>query len=98
MSGYSSPDMGTPNKVTPEVLAEIIRLWNERKSQIEIGRSLGLNRLTISNHLRKFAGVQTPETWTAGGRVNVPKLAAPVMRPPPVQYPDNPPLLSAPLE
>ncbi len=98
MSGYSSPDMGTPNKVTPEVLAEIIRRWNGRESQIEIGTALGLNRATVATHLREFAGVQTPDTWTGGGRVNVPKLAAPIVRPPPVRYPNNPPLLSAPLE
>ena len=57
MPGYST-GMGTPNKVTPEVLAEIIRRWNGRESQIEIGTALGLNRATVATHLRKFAGVQ----------------------------------------
>lgn len=89
--------MAAPNKVTPAIRTEILRLWNERRSQIEIGKALNLNRATVARVLRKAYAVETPD-WKGAGRVAVPKPENIITRPIAIVYPDNPPRLETPFE
>lgn len=90
--------MGTPNKVTPEVQAELLRLWTEGSSQKQIAERLGLNRSSVMNHLRSLLGVETPDWWKGSGRVALIRPVQPKDLPPPVIYPENPPRLTTPCE
>lgn len=90
--------MATPNKVDADLLTEILRRWGLGESQIEIGKALNINRGTVARHLRVAFEIETPEHWKRGGRVAVPTFKQPLSPPPPVVYPENPPVLDPPLE
>lgn len=85
--------MGTPNKVTAKVKAELLRLWHEGRSQRFIAQQLRLNPMTVSNHLRALLGVDTPE-WKGTGRAVLQRGAKEKAPPPSIAYPDNPPRLA----
>lgn len=95
--GHKGPIMATPYKVTSLTQVEILRLWNERKTQAEIADVLGLHVTTVTNHLRKLFGVATP-TWTGRGRVAVQRPPKPKEAPPAVVHPPEPNRLAFPCE
>jgi hypothetical protein len=90
--------MATPNKVSIQVLIEILRRWEAGETVLEISKALSLYKGTVSTHLRRALGIDTPEAWLEnGGRVVLanPKRKRTKQLPLPVQYPDNPPQLTA---
>lgn len=90
--------MATPNKVSTQVLIDILQRWQNGETVIQISRALNLYKGTVSTHLRRALGVGNPEHWQGeNGRVVLanPKRLRYVNKPlpPPVIYPDNPPRL-----
>lgn len=94
--------MATPNKVSIHVLVEILKRWEDGATVKEISTALNLHRDSVSAHLRRALGMQTPPSWAEqGGRIalrNPKRPRAGRSQSPPVIYPDNPPRLVVPNE
>lgn len=75
----------------------MLRLWHQRLPQLEIAAHLGLDITTVTTHLRKLFGVETP-AWEGKGRVSIRRARHAAAIPKPVIYPPNPPRLEVPNE